>query len=205
LRCSPSLTIFELGINSKLGEIIRKIRNPRQTRLFDPFDPVLTARTRHALLEDWPGVFRHVLLELMPVEALGAKFDPSEGWPSKELYSMAGLLVIKEFMNWTEAAALNAYRFHLDMHYALNLPPKAQNLSVRTLERYARLSVDNDLAGRVMHEITTALVQECGIRLDQQRLDSTHVFSDMASFGRTRLMADPWPHVRPWGQGPRVG
>jgi len=167
---------------------MRTIRNPRQTRLFDPFDPVLTERTRRALLEDWPGVFRHVLLELMPVDVLGGGFDPCLGRPTKELYSMAGLLVIKEFMNWTEAEALNAYRFHLDLHYALNLAPKAQDLSVRTLERYAQLFVENDLAGRVMHEVTTTLVQQCGIRIDQQRLDSTHVFSDMASFGRTRLM-----------------
>jgi hypothetical protein len=167
---------------------MRTLRDPRQTRLFDPFDPVLTERTRRALLEDWQGVFRHVLLELMPVEALGGSFDPSIGRPTKELYSMAGLLVIKAFMNWTEEEAVTAYRFHLDVHYALNLDPKAQDLSLRTLERYARLFVDNDLAGGVLHEVTTTLVRECGIRIDQQRLDSTHVFSDMASFGRTRMM-----------------
>ena len=167
---------------------MRTVRNPRQGRFFDPFEPVLTERTRQALLEDWPGVFRHVILELMPVEVLGGAFDPAIGRPTKELYSMAGLLVIKAFMDWTEEEAVSAYRFHLDLHYALNLDPKAQDLSVRTLERYARLFVEHDLAGQVMHEVTTTLVQECGIRIDQQRLDSTHVFSDMASFGRTRMM-----------------
>ena len=58
---------------------MRTLRDPQQTRLFDPFDPVLTERTRRALLEDWQGVFRHVLLELMPMEALGGSFDPSIG------------------------------------------------------------------------------------------------------------------------------
>lgn len=167
---------------------MRTVRDPRQTRLFDPFDPVLTPRTRQALLQDWPGVFRHVILALMPVDVLGGAFDPRMGRPTKELYSMAGLLVIKAFMNWTEEEAVTAYRFRLDVHYALNLDPKAQDLSVRTLERYARLFVEHDLAGRVMHEVTETLVRECGIRVDQQRLDSTHVFSDMASFGRTRMM-----------------
>ncbi|MFH1575198.1 MAG: DDE transposase, partial [Acidobacteriota bacterium] len=84
---------------------MRTLRDPRQTRLFAPFDPVLTERTRQALLEDWQGVFRHVLLELMPVEILGGSFDPSMGRPTKELYSMAGLLVIKAFMDWTEEEA----------------------------------------------------------------------------------------------------
>lgn len=167
---------------------MRTLRDPRQTQLFDPFDPVLTERTSQALLEDWQGLFRHVILELMPVEILGGSFSPSLGRPTKELYSMAGLLVIKAFMDWTEEEALTAYRFHLDVHYALNLSPKAEDLSLRTLQRYARLFVENDLAGAVMHDVTTTLVRECGIRIDQQRLDSTHVFSDMASFGRTRMM-----------------
>ena len=52
MRCSASLIIFKLLINSKLGGAMRTIRNPRQTRLFDPFDPVLTERTRRTLLED---------------------------------------------------------------------------------------------------------------------------------------------------------
>ena len=39
-----------------------------------------------------------------------------------------------------------------------------------------------------MDEITIKLVEVLGTRIDKQRLDSTHIFSDMASFGRTRLM-----------------
>ena len=70
---------------------MRKLIDPRQTRLFDPFDSVLTPQTRTHLLESWPGVFRHVLLELMPVGALSEHFDPVMGRPSKELYAMAGL------------------------------------------------------------------------------------------------------------------
>jgi len=41
------------------------IINPQQSLLFDPFDPVLTEKTRARLLDDWPGVFRHVILELL--------------------------------------------------------------------------------------------------------------------------------------------
>jgi hypothetical protein len=46
--------------------------NPRQTRLFDPYQPVLTAANQQGLEENWPGVFRHVILELMPVASLPA-------------------------------------------------------------------------------------------------------------------------------------
>jgi len=63
---------------------MRKLIDPRQTRLFDPFDSVLTPQTRKYLLDSWPGMFRHVLLELMPVGALSEHFDPVTGRPSKE-------------------------------------------------------------------------------------------------------------------------
>lgn len=167
---------------------MQRIVDPRQTSLFDPYAPVLTDITRRRLLEDWPGVFRHVILELMPVEALREHFHPGLGRPTRELYSMAGLILLMEFRNWTKAQAVEAYSFHLNVQYALNLEPVAHDLSVRTLERYQRYFEQDELAQRVLHDVTTRLVEVLGIRIDQQRLDSTHVFSDMAQLGRTRLM-----------------
>ncbi len=164
------------------------IVNPEQNTLFDPFSGHLTKRTRQALLEGWQGVFRHVILSLMPVDVVGGAFHPELGRPTKELYSMAGLMVLKEFRGWTKEETLNAYRFHLDVHYALNLSPTSHELAVRTLERYEKIFIENDLAAWVMHEVTTRLVADCGLKVDQQRLDSTHIFSNMASFGRTRMM-----------------
>jgi len=39
-----------------------------------------------------------------------------------------------------------------------------------------------------MDTVTLKLIEILGVKIDKQRLDSTHIFSDMASFGRTRLM-----------------
>ena len=93
------------------------IVNPQQTRLFDSFSNVLTEKTRQRLLAGWQGVFRHVILELMPVEQISQHFAPVMGRPTKELYSMAGLLLIKEFMNWTKEETLDAYSFNIGIHY----------------------------------------------------------------------------------------
>ena len=167
---------------------MQRIVNPKQTRLFDSFDHVLTEKTRKRLLEGWAGVFRHIILELMPVETISGHFDPAVGRPTKELYSMAGLLLIKEFMDWTKDEALDAYSFRMDIHYALNLEPVTHDLSMRTLERYIDLFEKDELARVIMSKVTVKLVDLLEINIDRQRLDSTHVFSDMASFGRTRLM-----------------
>lgn len=167
---------------------MRKIVNPQQILIFDPFDSILTDQTRKHLLENWQGVFRHVLLELMPVGALSEHLDPVIGRPSKELYSIAGLIFLKDCFHWTNDEAINSYRYHMDVHYALNLEPVAQDISIRTLERYIARFEQDDLAKTVMANITVRLVELLELKIDTQRLDSTHIFSDMASFGRTRLM-----------------
>ena len=163
-------------------------RDPRQKPIFDPFDAVLTTETKAKLLESWAGPMRHVFLEEMPVDILSGEFDPDLGRPTKELYSMAGLILIKEFKNWTKEEAVEAYRYSLNVHYALNLEPVVQKLSVRTLERYEKIFVEHNLAAEILGRITLRLVKELGLRIDKQRLDSTHHYSDMAHYGRTRLM-----------------
>jgi len=110
------------------------------------------------------------------------------GRPTKEHYSIAGLLLTKEFKNWTNDETLKSYSFNMAIHYALNLEPVAQDIGMRTLERYINLFEEDAIAKTTMDEITVKLVEILGIKIDKQRLDSTHIFSDMASFGRTRLM-----------------
>lgn len=156
--------------------------------MFDPFDPVLTDKTRARLLDGWPGVARHVVLELMPVGTLGEHYSPDTGRPTKELYSMAGLILLMECMDWTKQDALDAYSYHMDVHYALNMEPVTHDMSIRTLERYILIFEQDKLARSVMNEVTVRLAELLEIKIDKQRLDSTHVFSNMASFGRTRLM-----------------
>jgi len=78
---------------------MHKIVDPKQTRLFDPFSGVLTDKTRKRLTAGWQGVFREVILELMPVEQISKHYIPTQGRPTKEMYSMAGLVLIREFMN----------------------------------------------------------------------------------------------------------
>ena len=167
---------------------MKRINNPQQSRMFDPFDLVLTPKTRERLLNGWQGVFRHVILELMPVDALGKHYSEGMGRPTKELYSMAGLVFMAEFQNWTKEETLNAYCFGMDTHYALNMEPVAHDLADRTLERYIALFEKDKLAEKIMHDVTVELAKLLEIKIDKQRLDSTHVFSDMATFGRTRMM-----------------
>lgn len=168
---------------------MRHIVNPQQGRLFDPYEGLIPPLGLDRIRKGWQGIFRSSLLEIMPAKELGRHFDPLLGRPTKELFSVAGLLFLQEFKNWTNAEAVHAYLFYTDVQFALNLEPGIDEMCERTFERYRKLFVESERAGQVMERVTTRLIDLLDIDIRQQRLDSTHVFSNMASFGRTRLMA----------------
>jgi hypothetical protein len=162
--------------------------DPRQISLFDSFADVFSPLARKRLEAGWPAIFRAVILELMPAHALGQHYHPTLGQPTKELYSIAGLLFLQETFDWTNAEAVEAYLFRTDVQFALNLEPGRDELCDRTLERYRKQFIDDDLAAQTIHEVTGRFVELLELDISRQRLDSTHVFSNMAQFGRTRLL-----------------
>lgn len=172
------------GVKAAMQHIV----NPQQTSLFDPYERVFSKLAYRRIIEGWQGVFRKVILEIMPVDIIAGKFSESDGRPTKELYSMAGLVFIMQFHNWTIEQAAEEYMINLGVQYALNLAPGGQSLSPRTLDRYLAIFRECDIAEKVFHDVTQALVEVLEKDVSRQRLDSTHIFSNMARFGRTQLM-----------------
>ena len=161
--------------------------DPRQMALFDSFHGVFSPLARQRLLNHWPAVFRAALLELMPAKNLGQHDHPTNGRPTQELDSIAGLLDLQETFDWTNDEAVAAYLFRTDVPFALNLEPGIDERCGRTVERDRPLFIDDELAARAFDDVTRQLVHLLELDISRPRLDSTHVFSNMARFGRTRM------------------
>jgi len=173
---------------TEVGYTMRHAADPRQTPLIDTAECMFSPTAISRLQADWPGLFREQILGLMPVVKVGENFHPTLGCPTKELYAMCGAIFLKEFLNLTIAEAVERYLFDTRWHYALNLVPTEVSMSHATVERYRKLFAANDLATDIFQKVTAALVETLELDVSRQRLDSTHVFSDMATFGRTKLM-----------------
>jgi hypothetical protein len=128
------------------SDALRYLEDPRQTELFDVFADILSPVAYRRLTSGWQHLLRCAILKLMPAGKLAEHFDPTMGRPTKELYSMAGLLFIMEFRNLTHEEAADAYMFGVDVQYALNLQPENQSLCRRTIERYIKLFRDDEMA-----------------------------------------------------------
>lgn len=143
---------------------------------------------RRRILSGWQGVFRAVVLELLPVAQLAMHFSAETGCPTKELYSMAGLVFLGDFFDWTALDAADAYMMRADVQFALNIEPGVECCD-RTVERYRKLFTEDAVAAKVLTDVTVRLTELLELDVSRQRLDSTHVHSHMATFGRVRLMA----------------
>lgn len=135
------------------------------------------------------GLFRSSILKLMPAVEVGEAFDPQIGRPTKELHAMCGLLLLGEFRNWTVEQTADAWCFDASVQFALNLPRDNQHICDRTVDSYRQLLRENETAQGIFERVTAEIIRELGLAINKQRLDSTHIFSDMARFGRLKLLA----------------
>lgn len=167
---------------------MKTIRNPSQQALFDPFQGVIGATGRKQIENGWQSLFREVLLEQMPVEKIGKDLSDRAGRPTFELHAIVGLLLIRDFQGWTVPETHEAILFRSDIQYALNLEPGIE-ITQRTIERYlARMQQDETISEEVFTRVTDTLLRSMEIKVKKQRLDSTHVLSDMSNMGRARMI-----------------
>jgi len=84
------------------------IQDPEKISLFELESSFLTELAQNRLETSFYSVFRHVILSLLPAREISGHFSADIGRPTKELYSMAGLILLKEFKNWMTNEATEA-------------------------------------------------------------------------------------------------
>lgn len=166
-----------------------KIKDPRQAELFDRFSELLGPSAYQRMKKGWQGCFRECILYLLSVvvERFSGHFSTMPGPETKELFSMAGLMIVKDFFNWTQEEAIDRYNADLTVQYALNIDQGVE-ISRATYFRYQKMFREEELGLEVMRTVTDELLKKAKLDVSAQRLDSTHVLSNMAVFSRRRLL-----------------
>jgi hypothetical protein len=168
-----------------------RIKNHKQRQLFDPWRH-LSPKRRKMLEEDWPGLFREHLLEELPVDQMLPHFTDGIGRPSKELYTVLGVLLLQQTMDLTDKAAIEQLAFNIQWHYALNIPEEsddAKTISEKTLYSMRQVMIDNQLDEMMFDAIADKLAVVFGVDTKDQRIDSVHIKSNMRRLGRISIFS----------------
>ncbi len=155
-------------------------------------DKRISPEARKRLEGSWAAGFReHVYPVLLRQEAEFSDLYPDNGRPNWSVARFLGVLVLQEMLNLPDQAALDALSFDVRWQYAIDLSGDDAYLSRRSLVAFRSRLVQADpemtRMRRVFEEIGEAAIRGLGVTVRHQRIDSTHVTSNIRTRGRVDL------------------
>jgi len=142
------------------------------------------------LESSWAHLFREEILHNLPAEKLFPFYDEFRGRKSKELYAMLGLVLIQQMEDCSDTDAVDNFALNLKWQYALNITDEsdvASYVSPKTLWSLRDIVARHGLQDSLFENVTDTLKKLFTLDSSKQRLDSVHIFSNMAHLGRIRL------------------
>jgi len=172
--------------------------------MFRPTDPqntfgslsVLLTPEKIARLEKnhWAGSFRGKALPVLLAneQIFRPLFCEDNGRPNKPVAATLGVLILKETFDLTDEAALDNFEFNNAWQYALEVDPEEAHLCQKTLHNFrVKMSAAEEQGvltySALFDEIVRAIIRDQGLKVGKQRLDSTHIRSNMAVLTRLGL------------------
>ena len=162
-------------------------RRKRQQRSLFDHDVYLPDERVAALEKTWAGPFRHNILPLIDEDPFEPFYCPDNGRSNVPVAILIGLCILKEWRNLTDAELLGSLEWDIRYQFALDVNAKEADVCQKTLHNFRVLVTTNRMAEKVFADITGKIIREAGLSTAKQRLDSTHVVSNMANLSRLGL------------------
>jgi hypothetical protein len=176
-----------------LDKIMYKKTNPQQ-KLFD-VGTQLSPSLRNRLESSWAHLFR---TEILPIlfknEDQYAILYGKTGRPNFSVARMLGLCLLQEFNNLSDQQALDTFSFDIRWRHALDISDDGDYLSRRSLVEFRRRLAAEDpemnLVRNVFDDIRDTAIKKLDLSTSDQRVDSTHVISNIRTRGRLALFSN---------------
>ena len=165
--------------------------DPQRSLLESEF--LLPAKKRKLLEKSWAIPFREVVLPLIDEELFRDAFKV-RGRPNVSIRMLAGLHMLKEWHDLTDDQVIENLQFNLQWHAALGLTAETADVCQKTLHNFRKRMLGFDLGQQIFEKATAAMGKKTGVSFAFQRLDSTHVVSNIAKLSRLGLFSETVTH-----------
>ena len=165
-----------------------RIRDPQESLWQSQF--LVTPKKAKRLEGSWAEVFRNEALPLIDEERFAPMYCADNGRPNRAVQTVLGVHLLKEMFNLTDDEALEQLEFNLLWHHALRLDIEETHLPQKTLHNFRVRLMQHDGGRLAFQETTDRIIQALGIRTGKQRLDSTHIMSNIATLTRLGLFCE---------------
>ena len=169
-------------------------KTPPQMKLFGT-ETRVSPSLRGRLESSWAHLFRcEVLPILFRNEDRYATLYGKTGRPNFSVARLLGLCLLQEWNDLSDQEALDTFSFDVRWRYALDVSDEEDYLSRRSLVEFRRRLAAKDpemkLVRTVFDSIRDSALQSLGLSTKSQRLDSTHIISNIRVRGRLALFSN---------------
>jgi hypothetical protein len=169
-------------------------KTPPQIKLFG-IETQISPSLRGRLESSWAHFFRcEVLPILFRKEDDYAMLYGKTGRPNFSVARLLGLSLLQEWNDLSDQEALDTFSFDVRWRYALDINDEEDSLSRRSLVEFRRRLAAKDpemkLVRTVFDHIRDSAIKKLGLSVSHQRLDSTHIISNIRIRGRFTLFAN---------------
>ena len=164
------------------------VHTPLQAKLF-PCDNKYNEQELVDLGKSWAQIIKDKILPFLGTQELEFAdfYHQTMGRPIKYISLLIVAHIFKEMYDWTDEELLESVRFDKRFEYAFDLPYEEITLCQKTLHNFRTLMQDHKMARIIFDRATAFIVKTFNINTHQQRLDSTHIVSNMARLSRLGL------------------
>lgn len=166
----------------------------RQVPLLSPAHH-LSERSRARLAGSWAPTFRsEILPQLLASEGeFRDLYCADNGRPTWSVARKLGICLLQEVFDLDDQTALDALSFDARWQYALEVGPEEAYLSRRSLVEFRSLLVSRDPTmermRRLFDRIAATGIERLKLSVRDQRIDSTHIVSNIRVRGRRELFS----------------
>ena len=169
-------------------------KTPPQMKLFG-IETKVSPSLRTRLESSWAHLFRcEILPILMQKEDDYAALYGKTGRPNFSVARLLGLCLLQEWNDLSDQEALDTFSFDIRWRYALDVSEEEDYLSRRSLVEFRHRLAANDpemkLIRTLFDGIRDSALKSLGLSTASQRLDSTHIVSNIRVRGRVVLFSN---------------
>ena len=161
---------------------------PQMSLLENQF--LLPPKKRERLEKSWARGFRERILPLIDEDLLRDCFDQEKGRPNKSVRLLVALDILEEMFDFTDSQVIDALEFNLQVQYAVGVEARTAHVCQKTLHNHRVRMLQGERTQAMFERVTKGLARLDGVSVSRQRLDSTHVMSNIAVLTRLGLFVE---------------